>query len=256
MTGDQKLDVAMEFARVALAISEAPDLETARQRVVELGVAKVGCDRANLWHLPERANHLRLDACTDATFAAGMAELARSTTMLADTCWRDRSNVVVDDFNTEHRWPQYVRHVLEHTTARSAAAFFLGVEDEVCGTLVFYADNPHEFTMERLALASIYAAHASIALQDASRGEQAANLARALDSNRRIGMAIGVLVALYKIGEQQAFDLMRIASQRTHVKLHEVAEEVILTGAAPQWPEPRRTAPIRSAAAAAHVRSA
>ena len=62
-------------------------------------------------------------------------------------------------------------------------------------------------------------------------------------------MAIGVLISLYKISEQQAFDLLRIASQNKHVKLHDVAEDVILTGAAQESPSaPRRPKPPRASA--------
>jgi AmiR/NasT family two-component response regulator len=49
-------------------------------------------------------------------------------------------------------------------------------------------------------------------------------------------MAIGILMALHRVSDTQAFDMLRVASQHTHVKLREVAEEVILTGAAPNWP--------------------
>ena len=241
LSGDPKLDLAMEFADLALTISGAPDLDSTRQRIVELAVDKGLCSRAALWHLPDRATHLRLDAGSDADFAAGLAELVKSQPILAASCWANQQNVVVDDFASEQRWPDYTDYILRHTPVRSAAAFCLGLDDQLAGVLVCYADKPHEFTMERLALASIFAVHASIGLHDAGRSDQAANLSKALESNRRIGMAIGVLVALYKVTEQQGFDLMRIASQRTHVKLHEVADQVILTGAAPTWPEPRRT---------------
>ena len=60
--------------------------------------------------------------------------------------------------------------------------------------------------------------------------EQLSHLRIALESNRRIGMAIGVLMALRKLDEQAAFELLRTASSRRNVKLRVVAEEVIRTG--------------------------
>ncbi|MGY1777829.1 ANTAR domain-containing protein [Geodermatophilus sp. SYSU D00804] len=60
--------------------------------------------------------------------------------------------------------------------------------------------------------------------------EQMAHLRTALESNRRIGMAIGILMALRKVDEEAAFGLLRTASSHRNVKLRQVAEEVIRTG--------------------------
>lgn len=60
-----------------------------------------------------------------------------------------------------------------------------------------------------------------------------ANLRLALESNRRIGTAIGILMAQRRITDDAAFELLRSASQRGHRKLRDIAEDVVLTGALP-----------------------
>ncbi len=60
--------------------------------------------------------------------------------------------------------------------------------------------------------------------------EQLGHLRTALATNRRIGMAIGILMSLRKIGEDEAFELLRRASSHRNVKLRLVAEDVIRTG--------------------------
>jgi hypothetical protein len=55
------------------------------------------------------------------------------------------------------------------------------------------------------------------------------NLQRALLSNRRIGMAIGVLLSRH-MTEEQAFEALREASMRRNVELRDLAEEVVHTG--------------------------
>lgn len=60
--------------------------------------------------------------------------------------------------------------------------------------------------------------------------EQMAQLQIALQTNRRIGMAIGILMAINKIDEDEAFALLRTASSRRNIKLRAVAEEVIRAG--------------------------
>jgi hypothetical protein len=59
---------------------------------------------------------------------------------------------------------------------------------------------------------------------------RAENLERALTSNRRIGMAIGILMTRRGLTDEQAFDCLRQASQRDNIKLRDVAETVIYTG--------------------------
>jgi AmiR/NasT family two-component response regulator len=58
----------------------------------------------------------------------------------------------------------------------------------------------------------------------------AEDLQRALVSNRRIGMAIGVLMERHRLTEERAFDRLRDLSQRSNVKLRDVAEQLICTG--------------------------
>lgn len=57
-----------------------------------------------------------------------------------------------------------------------------------------------------------------------------ANLEVALASCRRIGAAMGVVMATRKVTEEQAFTMLRQASQDTHRKLRDVADDVLLTG--------------------------
>jgi AmiR/NasT family two-component response regulator len=58
----------------------------------------------------------------------------------------------------------------------------------------------------------------------------AAELQRALVSNRRIGMAMGILMERHRLTEEHAFDRLRDLSQRSNVKLRDVAEQLIYTG--------------------------
>lgn len=56
------------------------------------------------------------------------------------------------------------------------------------------------------------------------------NLETALIAARRIGAAMGILMASHQVTEEQAFALLRAASQRQNRKLRDVADDVILTG--------------------------
>ena len=60
---------------------------------------------------------------------------------------------------------------------------------------------------------------------------QAGNLSIALSTNRQIATAIGILMAGHKLTSERAFDLLRRVSQHSHRKLHDIALDVIDTGA-------------------------
>jgi AmiR/NasT family two-component response regulator len=59
------------------------------------------------------------------------------------------------------------------------------------------------------------------------------SLQNALESSRRIAAAVGVLMASQKITYDDAFGLLSRVSQASQLKVRDLAEEVLLTGALP-----------------------
>lgn len=91
-----------------------------------------------------------------------------------------------------------------------------------------------------MALAQVVVDQAVTAIQTARMAAQlmldrarAANLEIALESNRDIGMAMGIVMARHLVSAEEAFHLLRRVSQLEHRKLREVAAEVVLTGCLP-----------------------
>jgi hypothetical protein len=81
---------------------------------------------------------------------------------------------------------------------------------------------------------------------------QAANLELALVTNRVVGAAIGILMSVHKVTSEQAFDLLRRASQLTQRKLHDIAVEVTETGVLDPSPAPSADPSRAPRSAAAH----
>jgi AmiR/NasT family two-component response regulator len=79
----------------------------------------------------------------------------------------------------------------------------------------------------------VLASHCALLVTSALAESRATHMLRALQSNREIGVAVGVLMARYGLTREQAFDLLRIGSQRSNRKLAELAAEVADTGLAP-----------------------
>jgi len=79
-------------------------------------------------------------------------------------------------------------------------------------------------------VAEAYAAHGALALAAAAEREQVEQLRQAIASNRVIGTAIGILMAVRGISEPEAFDVLRVASQHSNRKLRDIAEDVVRRG--------------------------
>lgn len=75
-----------------------------------------------------------------------------------------------------------------------------------------------------------YAVHAALALDRAILAATAANLEAALEGNRRIGAAVGVLMAHDHVTYEQGLHRLTIASQHHNRKLRDIAADVLYTG--------------------------
>jgi signal transduction histidine kinase/DNA-binding response OmpR family regulator len=82
--------------------------------------------------------------------------------------------------------------------------------------------------LARLAVHHELACLRKFALDEAEN--RSANLERALTSNRQIGAAVGILMAMHKLTSDRAFALLREASNKTNRRLRDVADQVVLTG--------------------------
>ena len=91
-------------------------------------------------------------------------------------------------------------------------------------------DRHRNFSAGYAELAELLAAQAASAATIAHARVTIEQLAYAKDSNRTIGVALGVLMARYKVTRNQAFDMLRTASQRNNRKLHDLAIDVVDTG--------------------------
>jgi len=139
----------------------------------------------------------------------------------------------VPDLDVDVRWPSFARRAVSLGVC-SMLALRADVASVGRTTLAFYAGRPHAFDDMDVDIARVVGWVVSAALQTARYRERAANLEIALESNRHIGSAIGILMARELLTGEQAFDRLREASQRTHRKLRDIADEVIGTGQLPR----------------------
>jgi hypothetical protein len=125
---------------------------------------------------------------------------------------------------------------------RSQLPIDVYVEDDTMNVALELASaRTDAFDESDRTTATLLATHAALALTAARRLSKIENLERALQTSRRIGTAIGILMANHRVTEKEAFDLLRIASQSSHRKVHDIADDVVHTGElhVPAAPEER-----------------
>ena len=146
---------------------------------------------------------------------------------------------VIDDLASDERWPPFSHRAARETGVRSMMSFRLFLQGDTLGALNLYSREVAAFDEHAGAVGTILAAHAAIAMQSAQEWDRAENLQRALQSNREIGMAIGVIMALMRVNQDEAFAVLRRASQHLQRKLQDIAVEVVETGHVPERPARR-----------------
>jgi GAF domain-containing protein len=140
---------------------------------------------------------------------------------------------VVTDMRTEERWPDYAAHVAE-LGVRSSMSVPLPFQGATIGALNNYARRTSAFGEADVAVGEEAAAFVAIAVANAEAAARATNdvtnMRQAMVSRGVIEQAKGILMERYKITAEQAFTLLTHASQRSNVKLRDVAEELTATG--------------------------
>jgi ANTAR domain/GAF domain len=138
-----------------------------------------------------------------------------------------RTGAIAED----RRWPVFgVRAYQEAGVVSMLSVRLLPEGDDRVAGLNLYSTQLDAFDDDDQVIATVLATHCAFVLQATVARERVVNLERALDSNREIGMAMGILMATHRVTGADAFALLRIASQNGNRKLAVVAEEVIHTG--------------------------
>jgi len=139
-----------------------------------------------------------------------------------------------DDLAVDHRWPSFGRRATATTEVVSMMSHRLFLEDDdAIGALNLYSRKRAAFASLDTSVLDVLATHCAVALARAAEHDENQHLRTAVESNRDIGVAMGILMATQLVTKHQAFDVLRIASQHSHRKLRDIALDVIETGSLP-----------------------
>jgi GAF domain-containing protein len=136
----------------------------------------------------------------------------------------------LDDLDEEARWPGF-RERARDLGFGSVLSLPLLANGTPVGALNLFAAEVGGLTEQDVQLARRIAAPAATTLANARAYRRAARLSEqlqdALDGRSLIEQAKGVLMATQRCGADEAFGLLRQASQRRNVKLVQVARQIV-----------------------------
>lgn len=216
------MELAETFAAVARNLLDEDDVQATLNKITALAVETVdGCHHAGV-SLIEGRKVSSPAASDDVPVQVDAIQYGTDQGPCLDAI-REHETFRIDDLASEDRWPAFSRRAAQETGVASMLSFRLFAQGETMGALNLYSKKRSAFDDEALAVGSVFATHAAVALASAQQDEQ---LHKALQGRDVIGQAKGILMAQQDVSADVAFDILRRASQRMNIKLRELAERV------------------------------
>jgi transcriptional regulator with GAF, ATPase, and Fis domain len=218
---------AAAFSELADLVYRGTTFENIYQAICEVALSAVpGCDHACVTTVTAGGEPHREAASDEIALLVDELEWKTGEGPCVDAILSDRYEFD-PDISHESVWPELARHVLELTPVRGMVGYRIMNGDRKVGALNLYSDTPGALTEESASMGAIVAAFASVALTAAEQHESAGSLREALDSNREIGKAIGMLMATHQITDEEAFAILRQTSNELNVRLAVVAQQLL-----------------------------
>lgn len=218
------------LAKLARQLAAEDDRSAVLTRVIDASITQIdGAEHAGITEIT-RDGVTTPVATSDVVLAVDTQQYTIGEGPCLDAAMEDESVVRVDDLRSDQRWPEFSEAAAD-LGIRSMLSFrlYTGAEDtdNTIGALNIYASAPNVFNDESVHTGTLLATHAAIA---ATAAATTSNLRLALQSRDTIGQAKGILMERFKLTSEQAFDLLIAASQHAHIKLNEIAEQLVTTG--------------------------
>jgi hypothetical protein len=230
---DPVVALSTDFAQTARTLFSAGSPAETMAQVLALALTTIeGCDFAGVLLESDGApGPLHTDPV-----AAGLDALQRRCGQGPGfDAMTDGLIAYAEDLSTDDRWPLFTGQAAG-TGVRSILALPLTAA-LTQGTLTLYARYPQAFGVIDRARGVLLAALAALALTSAQSHEEEerreANLHAALATREVIGQAQGILIERERVTADQAFDILRRASQHLNQKLRAVAQTLVDTGEQP-----------------------
>ena len=223
----QNPEAEQAFVALARLVYAGNSYEAVYAAICECAVQVIDhCDHASLM-LTRRGSSFTAAATDDIALHVDELERATGQGPCVDALRDDEPAHHCTDLTQGSPWPELAAKILAETPVRGMAGFRIMLEGAKVGALNVFSDTPGAFDDDSLDQAALLTAFASVAITAVERGEEATTLRGGLQSNREIGKAIGLLMALHDISDEDAFAMLAKVSQDMNEKLAVVARRVV-----------------------------
>lgn len=227
--GEQLLERVDAIAR---ALSETEGLDATLQLVVDLSEDYLeACDGASLMIVQRGGRVFSPAYSSKVAYDSDQAQYATDESPCLEAI-REHHTVIIDDLETDERWPDYRERALE-LGVRSMISFRLFIAGDTMGALNLYSADPHAFGERSKVVGQVFASHAAVAMKSAI---EVAGLQAALETRDVIGQAKGIIMEREQITASEAFERLRGLSQASNRRLRDLAADIAESGDIPRDP--------------------
>lgn len=230
MVGEQN-ELKEHLATLSGLLVDEEDLESTLTRIVGIATRVVhSCDGAGITLVEgdraetAAATNPKLSDVDSYQYEVGGGPCLKSI--------RTRTPIRIDDMGAEDRWPEFCKHASERRLC-SLIAYPLIVRKKVLGALNLYSEEIGGFADEDQELGAMFAAQAAVALANAELYQGALRLTKqlteALESRGVIEQAKGILMEREHCTADEAFEMLKTASQHLNKKVRDIASEIVVS---------------------------
>jgi hypothetical protein len=214
-----------EFAAVARQVHVSEDFDGSLARITCTAKQAIGgCDSASISLFVDARPVTR--GATDQLAEQGDAIQYEENEGPCLDAAMDEQWLSTPDLRSDPRWPRSAARIHEALGVGSMFSCRLTLDaapHQTLGGLNLYSMKSHAFGTQDQMLAILLASLGAVVI-DAAR--QQTSLRAAIETRQVIGEAIGILRAQSNLTSEQAFEMLSRASQRTNVKLRDLARQI------------------------------
>ena len=220
-------------------LSEDSSLVDSLQGVAAAGCSLLdGCSAASIT-LIEEGRPITVAATDDTAVAIDQAQYEEGDGPCLSAA-REERIIVIEDTLEVPDWPKFASTAAENGVG-STLSVPLSLPGSTFGGLNLYGSEPSAFGVHDREVATAFASQAAAVVMNAltywAARDQAANLTRAMERRAVIEQAKGIIMASRQCSPDEAFDILRRASQRENRKLRDLAAELVERTSSPRTSE-------------------
>jgi transcriptional regulator with GAF, ATPase, and Fis domain len=221
---------AVALADMARDLLAQDSVQATLDRIVDHATVLInGCDESGILTV-RRGEVSALAATSDVVRMADRIQQDLQEGPCFDAVTERQQLYAIEDLRRPHEKWSRLAPELRKLGMGSMMGFLLFTDEDALGALNVYSRRPNMFDETAQQAGWILASHAAVAF---SAARTHAQLGDALETRHEIGEAMGILMERHGLSEENAFGVLKKASQDHNIKLREIARKVCETGERP-----------------------